>query len=92
MTLIELTPQQLKMLLQEAAEIAAIHVLAQTGQIKPYLKKSEAFRKYGRKNVERWLNEGLITMRKDGDHSATWRISRLEIMAIAKSITLMRYL
>lgn len=87
-----LTPLQLQTLLCHAAEMGAKSVLAKTGHIRPYLKKSEAFRHYGRKNVEHWIGLGLVTPRKDGDHSATWRIDRMEIEAISKSREAMRYL
>jgi len=70
------------------AELGALQALITTGMLKPYLKKSEAFRQYGRKNVERWIAQGDITPRKDGNHSAAWRIDRLEIAILAKAIEL----
>lgn len=88
----EISAHQLKIIIQEAAEMGAILALTKVGKLKPYLKKSDAFRKYGRANVEHWIDDGLITVRKDGDHSATWRIDRLEVEAIVKSSTLFRYL
>ncbi|WP_437919711.1 hypothetical protein [Sphingobacterium sp. LRF_L2] len=57
-------------------------------QFKPYLKKSEAFKKYRRKNVEHWIREGLITPRKDGEFSAAWRIDLLEIESVKNSMEL----
>lgn len=89
---LQLSTHQLKMLIREAAEMGAILALTQTGKLKPYLKKSEAFRKYGRRQVEHWVDQGLITIRKDGDHSAAWRIDRLELEAIARSSELLRFL
>jgi hypothetical protein len=86
-----LTSHQLGMLLRDAAEIGANLALSKTGRIKPYLNKSEAFRLYGRKNIERWIEQGLITSRKDGDHSAMWRIDRTEAEAIRKSLDAMLY-
>ncbi|WP_316786575.1 hypothetical protein [Pedobacter frigiditerrae] len=91
MSNIQLSGYQLQMLLQDAAEMGAQMALAKTGKIKPYLKKSEAFRLYGRKNVEHWIAIGLITPRKDGNHSASWRIDRLEAAAVCKSIDTMRH-
>ena len=81
-----LTSHQLGLLLRDAAEMGAKLALAKTGKIRPYLNKSEAFRLYGRKNIEDWIEWGLITSRKDGDHSATWRIDRIEAEAIQKSL------
>jgi hypothetical protein len=74
------------------AELGAIQALVKTGQLRPYLKKSEAFRQFGRKKVEDWIRDGLITPRKDGGHSAAWRIDRLEIECLAKAIYMTRYL
>jgi len=78
-------------ILEAAAELGALQALIQTGRLKPYLKKSEAFRQYGRKNVEKWIEQGLVMPRKDGGHSAAWRIGRLEIATLAKTIGLLRY-
>jgi len=89
---IVLTSHQLQMLLQDAADLGAQMALAKTGKIRPYLKKSEAFRLYGRKNVEHWIGLGLITPRKDGEKSAAWRIDRIEAEAIHKSSMAIRYL
>lgn len=88
----EISSHQLKIIIQEAAEMGAVLALAKVGKLKPYLKKSEAFRKYGRANIENWVENGLITIRKDGGHSAVWRIDRLEVEAIAKSIAILKYL
>lgn len=82
---ITLTSFQLQKLLSDASELGALQALAKVGTIKPYLKKSEAFRRFGRKNVEQWISQGLITPRKDGNHSAAWRIDRIEIEVIYKA-------
>lgn len=79
-------------ILQAAAELGAVQALIATGRLKPYLKKSEAFRLYGRAKVENWINEGAITPRKDGDHSAAWRIDRMEIAILARASELLSYL
>jgi hypothetical protein len=89
---IQISTHQLKFIIQEAAEMGAIQALTKAGKLKPYLKKTEAFRKYGRANIEHWAENGLITIRKDGDHSAAWRIDRMEVEAIVKSIDLLRFL
>lgn len=89
---IQISTHLLGILLEQTAEMGAIHALTQCGYLKPYLKKSEAFRQFGRKNVEHWIEAGLVTPRKDGDHSATWRLERLELEAIAKADSLLIYL
>ena len=85
-------PFFMEKMLQGAAELGALQALISIGHIKPYLKKSEAFRLYERNTVERWIKQRLVTPRKDGDHSAAWRIDRMEIATLAKTIELLSYL
>jgi hypothetical protein len=87
-----LTDHQLGMLLRDAAEMGAKLALTKAGKIKPYMSKAEAYRLYGRKNIERWIDQGLITPRKDGNQSAPWRIERIEAEAIRKSVDAMLYI
>jgi hypothetical protein len=87
-----ISPILIRLLLQQGAELGAITALIKTGKLKPYLKKKEAYRLYGRKKIERWIDDGLITIRKDGDHSAGWRIDRLELALIAKAQFLLQHL
>lgn len=88
----EISRSQLATLLAQAAELGAKKALSETGVIKPYLKKSEAYRLYGRANVERWIQEGLVTPRKDGNDSAAWRLERIELNAIAMTSNRHTYL
>ncbi|HEK19859.1 MAG TPA: hypothetical protein ENO28_05330 [Bacteroidetes bacterium] len=88
---IQISAHLLGVLLEQAAEMGAKHALTQCGYLKPYLKKSEAYRQFGRKNIENWIKAGLITPRKDGDHSATWRLERLELESVAKADSLLIY-
>ena len=80
------------MLFQSAAELGAIAALVSAGKLKPYLKKAEAFRLYGRKNIEHWIDAGLVTPRKDGDHSACWRIDRMEAETLDKAYQILKFL
>lgn len=79
------------MLLQAAAELGAIQALVGAGKLKAYLKKAEAFRLYGRKNIEHWIDQGLITPRKDGNDSACWRIDRMEAEALDKAHHILKF-
>jgi hypothetical protein len=88
---IQISVRQLHFLFKQAAEMGANLALSRTGKIKPYLKKTEAFRLFGRKDVEHWIEEGLITPRKDGDHSACWRIDRLELEALVKAHLILQF-
>jgi hypothetical protein len=88
----ELSNHTLFLLLQTAAELGAKQTLCRTGIIKPYLTKAQAYREYGRSNIESWMGQGLITPRKDGDHSASWRIERIEAESIKYTMHLIQYL
>ena len=89
---LQIAPHQLRFLLEQAAAMGAQLALSRAGKLRPYLKKAEAFRLYGRNDVEHWIEEGLITPRKDGDHSACWRIERMEVEAIVKATLLLQIL
>ena len=76
----------LNKLLKDAAERGATIALAKMGHIKPFMNKSEAYRLYGRNNVENWIREGLIHPNKDNvGRNAQIRIDRVEIENVAKS-------
>jgi hypothetical protein len=83
---------QIRLIIQTGAELGALIALIKTGQVKPYITKAEASRLHGRKNIQHWLDEGLLTPRKDGDHSAGWRIDRLEAELIVKTRFLLQHL
>lgn len=52
--------------------------LISLGLIKPYVTQAEAFRMYGRTNVERWVKEGLVKPVRDTETS-TKRYLRTEL-------------
>jgi hypothetical protein len=87
-----ISPLLIHLLLQQGAELGVTLALIRAGKLKPYLKRSDAFRLYGRKNIERWMDVGLITLRKDGNHSSAWRISRLELELIVKARFIIQHL
>jgi len=58
--MIEIELFELRRLLTDAVELGAKKALQEAGILKPYLKKSEAYRLYGRGVVDRWIEEGLI--------------------------------
>lgn len=75
----------LRNLLMDAAELGAKKALVQTGLLKPFLSKSEAYKLHGRKIVDRWIGEGLVKLIKDGPNGAKMRIDRLELETVAKT-------
>ena len=78
--------------LVDAACIGAQKALIEIGSLKPYLKLREAQRLYGEAVVNRWIREGLITPIKDGNRTASVRIDRIQISAVAMTCNRSTYL
>lgn len=69
--------------IQDIVKITTHKVLVETGQLKPFISKNEAFRRYGRATVERWIDEGLVKLIKDGDKNCDCRIDRVQIETVS---------
>lgn len=85
-----LTEMQMERLLGAGMELGVSIALIKTGKLKPYLKKSEAYRLYGRHKIDRWLEQGYLSPQKDGDHSSAWRLSRIDIELLMHATELQR--
>lgn len=68
-----------------AATEGAEKALLSGGQLLMQLSKSEAYRRYGRSNVDRWFSEGLL--KNSGKY-----ISRFALEAVAASSNRTTYL
>lgn len=78
--------------LRAMAKLTATEMLTQTGGLKPYLSKAEAYRKYGRGTVDKWINEGHLSLSQDeAGSSSKMRINRSEIEALAEADDLLQY-
>lgn len=87
-----ITDFQLTYILEQATGLATIETMIKLGHIKSYVNKSEAFRLYGRNNILSWMDQGLITPIKDGQYSAVYRMDRLDLEIISRSIQVLRIL
>jgi len=76
---------ELKNLLADAVAIGCRKVQIETMQISPYISKNEAYKRYSRRLVDRWIREGAIKQIKDGDSNYKIRINRLEIEQAASA-------
>lgn len=81
----ELELYQLKNLMIDCVEIGYKKALVEMGEIKSFLTKSEAYKRYGRTTVDRWISERLIIPHKDGSKSAMVRLDRMRLEILAKS-------
>lgn len=82
---------RLAQMLQGAAELGGIVALTEVGQLRPYLSKAEAYRKYGRGSVEKWIAEGVITEKQDTPNSKV-RLCRKQLASVAASQNLVQYI
>ncbi len=80
---IDCTPGQFQELIANAVNIGYQKALVENGQLKAYLSKADAYRKYGRRQVDRWIREKLVTKVKDGTNSSSIRLDRTELETVA---------
>jgi len=74
---------QVLKLLSKAFEIGYTKAVVDYGDLKPQMSKNEAYQRYGRKTVDRWINEGLIKLVQDGKNSSRMRLDRIQLEIIA---------
>ncbi len=75
---------RLQLLQIQAAYAAGFKkAVAECGMLRPYIPITQAYKKYGRATVERWVDEGLIEKIKDGPGNSKVRIDREKIELIA---------
>jgi hypothetical protein len=72
-------------LLKNATNEGAGKVLLSAGILRDQLSKTEAYKIYGRSNVDRWLSEKLIKI-------SNKKLNRVKLEAIAASSNRMTYL
>lgn len=68
----------------DAAEVGARKALIDVGVISPMMKLTDAYRMYGKHDVDKWIRMGLVRKIKDGDRNHAVRIDRMEIAGVAK--------
>lgn len=79
-------------LLKNAAELGASKALTESGQLQDQLTKAEAYRLYGRGNVDRWISEGLICLTTRSGEISRKCLDRKKLEAIAASSNRITYL
>jgi hypothetical protein len=84
--------RELSYLLKTAVTAGTDKALVETRPLKDRLTKAEAYRLYGRYNVDRWLSEGLVTHSSVGSSISKKTIDRLKLESIAESSNRVTYL
>lgn len=83
--MIKMEPDQLRRMLADAMEMGVNKTLIETGVIKQHVSRSEAYRRYGRKTVDRWIADRIIKPKKSEGRTSTIRLDRMELEMAAKS-------
>lgn len=82
---------ELATLLKNAAEQGTANAIKEERPVPDQLTKANAYRLYGRSNVDRWLHEGLISAQQPTDTSQIF-LDRSELEAVAASSNRITYL
>ncbi len=82
---------ELATLLKNAAEQGTANAIKEEQPVPDQLTKADAYRLYGRSNVDRWLREGLISKQPPTDTSQIF-FDRSELEAVAASSNRITYL
>ncbi len=77
--------KEIRQIILTTAEQAAKHALVEAGINKPDISKADAYRRYSRRTVDKWIASGLLVPVKRGKKTY---INSLEIDSLAKSIYL----
>jgi hypothetical protein len=75
----EIPEYKLAAMLERAAEIGAKKVLAEQGLVKTRISQNDAFRRFGRKLITRWREQGKLAPVKIG-HKIHYDLNKLEIL------------
>jgi hypothetical protein len=84
--------KELSDLLRTAVEQGVGKTLSQTVVLPAYLTKAEAYRLYGRSDVDRWIAEGLLHPAADRGKNQKKCIHREKLEAIAAASNRITYL
>ncbi|AMP99806.1 hypothetical protein AY601_2931 [Pedobacter cryoconitis] len=84
--------KDLVILLKNATEQGASNALMQSGHLQTQVSKAEAYRLFGRGNVDRWISEKLICPTHCPERSSRKYLDRTKLEAIAASSNRITYL
>jgi hypothetical protein len=79
--MIALQIEQLRQLLITAANLGASSALRSAGLDKPQISKADACRRYGRRNVDKWIKEKQVIPIPKGKTSIVLNVNELEAIS-----------
>lgn len=84
--------KEFSFLLKDAVIGGTDKALMESGQLPDTVTKAQAFRLFGRSNVERWIAEGLVNPVKQRGNSSKKFIDRLKLESVARASNRTTYL
>ena len=84
--------KEMFLLVKQSATNGAETALAENTTLSDKITRSEAYRRYGRANVDRWFQEGLLKPTVTADKKSPKCIDRKKLEAIAASSNRITYL
>jgi hypothetical protein len=84
--------KELSFLFKNAVETGAEKALGSSGVFKDQLTKAEAYRLYGRLNVDRWMREGLLKAASLNSPISKLMLDRKTLESVAESSNRITYL
>ncbi len=75
----------LQRMLTDAAEAGANAAMEKAGLLSPNVSMTEAYTKYGRRSVDRWIKEGRIKAKKLSPNATKRFLVRSELEVLDKS-------
>ncbi len=84
--MIALDIDQFKDMLAVAAEVGANSALVNAGLKKAQISKAEAYRRYGRKKIDRWIKDKIVIPIPIGKTSVVLSVNDLEAVTITRNL------
>lgn len=84
-------PFELRNIIMECTKIGSQQTLIEAGLTSQFLTQRKAYELYGEGRVKRWVAEGLVHRRKDGDNNSTVRYDKLELSAVSLKSNITSY-
>ncbi len=84
--------KQLTQTLRDSVEAGVNNAISATGELPDLLSKAQAYSLYGRSNVDRWIDEGLINASHSKGNSSKQFIDRIKLEQVAASSNRITYL
>jgi hypothetical protein len=81
--IIEINTLEFKNLVSSSIALGIKQYLLEYKDLPRYISKNQAYERYSRRLVDRWIKEGLVKEIKDGDRQHKIRLDSIELEKIA---------